>query len=62
MDIKMNDRWRQVRKIFKYDNDANIRYITRNLPDELVEVIRSLVKDITGNKNEQTESDESKSI
>lgn len=58
----MNDRWRQVRKIFKYDYDANIRYITRNLPDELVEEIRSLVKDITGNKNEQTESDESKSV
>lgn len=58
----MNDRWRQVRNIFKHDYDANIRYITRNLPDELVEEIRSLVKDITGNKNEQTESDENKSV
>lgn len=58
----MNDRWRQVRKIFKQDDASAIRYMVRNLPDDLVEEIRSLVKDITGNKNEQTESNENKSL
>ena len=58
----MNDRWRQVRKIFKQDDASAIRYTVRNLPDDLVEEIRSLVKDITGNKNEQTESNENKSL
>lgn len=58
----MNDRWRQIRNIFKHDDAAVVRHMLINLPDELVEGIRSLVKDITGTNNEQAETNESKSL
>lgn len=58
----MNDRWRQIRKIFKHDDATVVRHMLINLPDEFIEELRSLMKDIIGANNEQAETNESKSL
>lgn len=56
--MKMNNRWRQKKKLFKRDYDSFIRYLVRILPEDFKNDIRLKIRSLRGNSNEHTETDE----
>lgn len=58
----MNNRHRQKRKIFRCNYDLFIRYLASLLTEEDKEYIRTCVRELKNNHNEQSRSDEIKSV
>lgn len=56
--MKMNNRWRQKKKLFKRDYDCFIRYLVRILPEDFKNDIRLKIKSLRGTNDEQTKTDE----